>query len=168
VARIPLGTVSDYDGPGENLAPPNLLLALGHPAELADATVELFRILVQGDVPAKDRKLATLSIAAELRNGYEWGHHAPTAGRLGISGHELDAIRLGKRGVLDEHAQLVVDYAAAVERQDVTDGLWARAAALFSVPQLVQLTALSAFYGLHSRVQNALQVEQDAGFESQF
>jgi hypothetical protein len=168
MARTPLGTISEYVGHGENSSPPNLALAIGHPAALADANLELFGCLARGDVSAKERKLATLSVAAQLRNGYEWGHHAPTATKVGISSECVDAIRHGKRGVLDERDQLIVDYAAAVERQEVSDELWRKLSAELTVPQQVQLTTLSALYGFYSRIQCALQVDQDPGFDAGF
>jgi alkylhydroperoxidase family enzyme len=168
MARTPLGTISEYIRHGENSTPPNLALSIGHPAALADANLALFGCLARGEVSARLRKLATLSVAAVLRNGYEWGHHAPTAAGVGISKECVDAIRNGERGVLDDSDQLIVDYAAAVERQDVSDDLWRRVSAELTVPQQVQLTTLSALYGFYSRIQVALQVDQDRGYDSEF
>jgi hypothetical protein len=87
---------------------------------------------------------------------------------VGISKECVDAIRNGERGVLDDSDQLIVDYAAAVERQDVSDDLWRRISAELTVPQQVQLTTLSALYGFYSRIQVALQVDQDLGYDSEF
>jgi hypothetical protein len=87
---------------------------------------------------------------------------------VGISKEGVDAIRNGERGVLDDSDQLIVDYAAAVERQDVSDDLWRRISAELTVPQQVQLTTLSALYGFYSRIQVALQVDQDLGYDSEF
>jgi hypothetical protein len=67
--RVPLGSITHYDAPDENTEPPKLLLAVRHPPELADASLNLFRTLVNGALPVRDRKLATLAIAAELENG---------------------------------------------------------------------------------------------------
>lgn len=162
--RIPLGTITSYTAPGENATPPRLLLAMGHPAQVADAAAELFRTLAQGALSARDRKLATLAIAAELRNGYEWGHHSASAARFGISAADVTAIRSGATGRLSGHDRAVADLALATERQSVTDELWQAAAKELSDEQLVQLTVLSGYYGMLARVQVALQVDQDAGF----
>lgn len=162
--RVPLGTVTHYTAPGENATPPRLLLAMGHPAQLADAAQQLFRTLVQGALSARDRKLATLAIAAELRNGYEWGHHSVSALGLGISADDIAAIRNGLTGALSGHDRAVVELALATERQAVTDELWAAAAKELTDEQLVQLTVLASYYGMLARVQTALQVDQDAGF----
>jgi len=35
MSRVPLGSITHYDAPGENTQPPKLLLAVGHPPELA-------------------------------------------------------------------------------------------------------------------------------------
>src|SRR5260370_21731257 len=143
--RVPLGSITSYDAPGENSEPPRLLLAVGHPPQIADAALALFRTLVQGAVGARDRKLATLAIAAELQNGYEWGHHALSALGMGISQSDVDAIRDQARGVLCAHDQLVVDMAVAIERQAVTDELWPAAAGDFTDEHLLQLPVLATY-----------------------
>ena len=166
--RVPLGTITRYAAPGENATPPRLLLAMGHPAQLADAAQELFRTLVQGALSARDRKLATLAIAAELRNGYEWGHHSVSALDLGISADDIAAIRNGAVGGLSGHDRAVVNLARATERQAVSDELWTAAAKELTDEQLVQLTVLASYYGMLARVQAALQVDQDAGFSGAY
>lgn len=162
--RTPLGTISSYDGPGENQSPPRLLLAMGHPAELADATLNLFRVIVNGALSVRDRKLATLAIAAELRNSYEWGHHVVTAVEMGISTADLDAIKTGDNDRLANRDRIIVELSRAVERQDMTDKLWSEAAEVLPTEQLVQITVVSAYYGMLARVQSTLQVDQDEGF----
>ena len=166
--RVPLGSITHYDAPGENTQPPKLLLAVGHPPELADASLNLFRTLVNGALPVRDRKLATLAIAAELENGYEWGHHAGSALTMGITEAELDAIKSGATDALDPHDRVLVRLAVAIERQAVTDELWDAAAAQFGVEQLVQFTVLVSYYGMLGRIQTALQVDQDDGFSGRY
>ncbi|MFF3872191.1 carboxymuconolactone decarboxylase family protein [Streptomyces sp. NPDC001978] len=141
---------------------------MGYPPELAAGCLAMFSELARGAVSRRDRKLATLSIAARLRSGYEWGHHAPSAATVDISSDEVQAIRTGARGILSDADQLVVDYAVAVEEHDVSDGLWARMSEVFDTEQLVQLTALAAMYGFNSRVQSALRVDQDTGLAADF
>jgi alkylhydroperoxidase family enzyme len=166
--RVPLGTITSYAAAGENTRPPRLLLAMGHPAQLADAAQELFRVLAQGALSARDRKLATLAIAAELENGYEWGHHAIGAAGLRIPDSDLASIKCGVTDGLPAHDRAVVELALATERQSVTDELWGAAAAELSAEQLVQLTVLSAYYGMLARVQTAMQVDQDPGFNGSY
>jgi alkylhydroperoxidase family enzyme len=144
------------------------LLAVGHPPQLADAVLGLFRILVKGSLTARDRKLATLAVAAELGNGYEWGHHAVTAEAVGVSAEQLDAIKSNAIEQLDARDGLIVELVRAVERSGVTDELWSGFAEEFTVDEQVQLTVLAAFYGMLARVQNALAVEQDEGYTAVF
>jgi alkylhydroperoxidase family enzyme len=162
--RTPLGTITNYDAPGENQTPPRLLLAIGHPAALADASLNLFRVLVEGVLSVRDRKLATLAIAAELENAYEWGHHSVSALTMDITEDDLSAIRTGEHSRLAPRDRLIVDLSKAVETQQVTDDLWEQAAAVFSTEELVQMTVVASYYGMLARVQSALQVEQDEGF----
>ncbi len=162
--RTPLGRVTAYSAPAENTQPPRLLLGIGHPPELADAVQEFFSVLVQGALSARDRKIATLAVAAALANGYEWGHHAATANAVGIDERELAAIKIGEVSSLAPRDALIVSLALAVERSGVTDELWADVAAEFSVEEQVQLTVVASFYGMLARIQSALEVEQDEGF----
>jgi alkylhydroperoxidase family enzyme len=166
--RIPPGTISAYDAPAENAEPPRLLLAVGHPPELADAVLGLFRALVSGSLSARDRKVATLAVAAELGNGYEWGHHAVTAEAFGVSAAQLDAIKANDVAGLEPRDVVIVELVRAVERSGVTDGLWSKIAAEFTVDEQVQLTVLAAFYGMLARVQDALGVEQDEGYTATY
>jgi alkylhydroperoxidase family enzyme len=166
--RTPLGTITNYDGPAENTEPPKLLLAVGHPAAVADGCLGLFRTLVNGALSTRDRKLVTLAVAAALENAYEWGHHAPTALGMKISQTDLDAIKAGATDKLAKRDRVVVEISQAVEHQNVTDDLWMRAEAEFTTEQLVQLTVIASYYGMLGRIQNALQVEQDEGFSSTY
>ena len=111
---------------------------------------------------------ATLAIAAELENGYEWGHHAGSALTMGITEADLDAIKSGATDALDQHDGVLVRLAVAIERQAVTDELWDAAAAQFGVEQLVQFTVLVSYYGMLGRIQTALQVDQDDGFSGRY
>jgi alkylhydroperoxidase family enzyme len=166
--RTPLGSITAYDGPGENTEPPRLLLAVGHPAAIADGCLNLFRSLVNGALSLRDRKLATLGVAAALENAYEWHHHAGSALTMGITQDDLDAIKAGETKRLSPHDRLVVELGQAVERQAVTDELWAQAEAEFDTEQLVQFTVLSAYYGMLGRIQSTLQVDQDEGFAGKY
>jgi 4-carboxymuconolactone decarboxylase len=166
--RIPLGTITSYDAPGENAEPPNLLLAMGHPAEVADASLALFRTLVRGVLTPRDRKLVTLAIAAELKNAYEWGHHTGSALTMGVTAEDLDAIRTGDSSRLSRHDRVIVELTWAIESRNVTDELWAQAAAELDTEQLVQLTVCAGYYGMLARIQSALQVDQDQGFAATY
>jgi alkylhydroperoxidase family enzyme len=166
--RTPLGTITSYDGPGENTEPPRLLLAVGHPAEIADGCLNLFRSLVEGALSVRDRKLATLGVAAALENAYEWHHHTGSALTMGITQADIDAIRAGQTHKLATRERVVVELSQAIERQAVTDELWAQAAAEFDTEQLVQLTVVCGYYGMLGRVQAALQVDQDEGLASAY
>jgi alkylhydroperoxidase family enzyme len=162
--RTPLGTITAYDSPSENTSPPKLLLAVGHPAAVADGCLNLFRSLVNGALSVRDRKLATLGVAAALENAYEWHHHIGSALTMQITQDDIDAIKAGATHRLSPHDRVVVELSQAVERQAVTDELWTRAEAEFDTEQLVQFTVLASYYGMLGRIQSALQVEQDDGF----
>lgn len=166
--RIPLGSITSYEGPGENTEPPRLLLAVGHPAAIADACLNLFRSLVNGALSLRDRKLATLAVAAALGNAYEWNHHTGSALTMDITRADLDAIKTGKTQKLGRRDRVVVELSQAIERQAVTDELWAQAEKDFGTEQLVQLTVAVAYYGMLGRIQAALQVDQDEGFASTY
>ena len=166
--RTPLGSITSYDGPGENTRPPRLLLAVGHPAAIADGCLNLFRSLVNGALSQRDRKLATLAVAAAIGNAYEWNHHTGSALTMGITQADLDAVKGGQTQQLAPHDRAIVELSQAVERQEVTDELWGQAERDLGTEQLVQLTVAVAYYGMLGRIQAALQVDQDEGFASTY
>lgn len=104
----------------------------------------------EGLLPPRSRELAILTVAAAYRSEFEWYAHAPIAEGLGVAADVIVDIRCGRRPHLaDEVEQTVVDVVQAVlDRVDLDDEAYARAAALVGEPELVELTTLVGYYGV--------------------
>lgn len=123
-------------------------------------------LLDKGSVSLRQREIVILRITARLGAEYEWGVHvAHFAGKAGFTAVELAASVHGNAAnwsAADE-ALLIEIADALVDTATVDDGLWGRAAAVFTPAQLIEVIALAGFYHLVSFTVNATQVAREAG-----
>ena len=119
----------------------------------------------EGLLPARGRELAILTVAAAYRSEFEWHAHAPIAEGLGIPAEVLATVRRGARPILDDEAeQAIVDVARAVlERTDLDDAAYARAARMIGEAELVELTTLVGYYGILATQLQLFRVPLPAG-----
>ena len=119
----------------------------------------------QGLLPARGRELAILTVAAAYRSEFEWFAHAPIAEGLGIPAEVLAAVRRGERPALtDEAEQAIVEVARAVlDRADLDDAAYARAAQVIGEAALVELTTLVGYYGILATQLQLFRVPLPAG-----
>ncbi|MET0147029.1 MAG: carboxymuconolactone decarboxylase family protein [Ilumatobacteraceae bacterium] len=122
------------------------------------------RVHSASHVPDRTRELVVLAVAAHLGATFEWEQHAPAARRAGVTEAEIDGLSIGDLSVLDGADRAAVTYALAVEDRTVDDGAWAAARAHHSDVELLDLTLLTGFYGLASRL--VLAVDIPSGGES--
>ena len=147
----------------ENRPAPNLQLAIANAPAVAEAQLELLRAIT-GSLELRTRELVILELGRLLDNAYCWGHHVPVAVECGVSEEQLRAMRGGDHSPFDDDDRQLLAFADAVEARTVTDEKWAGMAKRFSDEELVLLTMLVGYYGMVSRVGDALQVPQDLGF----
>jgi alkylhydroperoxidase family enzyme len=107
------------------------------------------------------RELVVLRITGMLGAECEWRPHARLAAKQGITERDLEALRTGSYGHLDDAERAAVDFAGAVERSEVDDAAWAAARAFYSDMELLDMVLLAGFYGLAARLALALDVEPD-------
>lgn len=121
------------------------------------------RVHTASHLSARLRELAILRLVSTLGAAYEWASHVPGARQAGITDDEIRAVRAGDLTGFTAHDEMALRFAAAVEARSVDDTLWAEARELFSEVELVDLTLVSAFYGLASRCVLAFDVPLDDG-----
>ena len=143
----PRGPVHVLDD-GSLQGPFNAMLhhpTVGRPLQLVGAALRY-----DGVLTARSRELAILTVARAYDAEFEWYAHAPIAAELGVPESAIEAIRRDERPDLDDEVErAVVDLARAfLDREDVDDGGWERAAALLTPEQLVELTTLVGYYGI--------------------
>jgi 4-carboxymuconolactone decarboxylase len=142
---------------------PNLQRAVANVPEAAAHQLGFMEATASG-LSERVRELVVMGVAAQMRNGYCWGHHVPWLQRLGYSEQQIAGIHDDELGVLSDEDQAIVRLARAVETMSVDDDLWASAARYLSEDELVSVTLLASFYSLTGRVQAAFDVPQDEGF----
>jgi 4-carboxymuconolactone decarboxylase len=131
-----------------------------HPA-LADRVAALgeqlrFHSLLAG----ADRELAILTAAREVESPYEWAAHEPIARSEGTRTEAIAVVR-DRRSPdgLSPREQVIIDTTRALYRTHrLTDADYARAAAEFGRPSLIELVTLVGYYGLIAFVLNGFDV----------
>lgn len=110
------------------------------------------------------RELAICTIAATTESKYEWVHHVSIAEAAGLAQSELQAL-WDSKGADGFSGELAVcrRYARAVTLDSVSDSLMSEVRSCFSLEQLVELTAISAYYTAVSRFLSATAVDEDVG-----
>ena len=104
-------------------------------------------------------ELAILVTGRHWTAQYEWWAHYKRAKEAGLPMHIADAIAENKRpsGMRPEE-EAIYDFSTELHRtQQVSDATWARAKALFSEQQILDLVATCGFYVLISMVLNVAQ-----------
>jgi 4-carboxymuconolactone decarboxylase len=138
--------------------------ALLHSPEIADGwNLLLGALRSRISLSAEVRELAILRIAYLNLADYEWVAHEPEGRRAGLSASQMAALRTAKASeadVLSERQRLIVAYTDSMTTMiRVPDELFASISAMFTVTEVVELTAVIAAYNMVSRVLVALEVD---------
>lgn len=114
-----------------------------------------------GALPAPDRELAIVATVREGEARFAWQAHERAGRNAGTRPEAIEAVR--SKGSLDALApreRLIVEVVRALAREHkLSDDLFQRALAEFGREQLVELVALSGYYGLVGFVLNAFEVD---------
>ncbi|MFC6838209.1 carboxymuconolactone decarboxylase family protein [Halomarina ordinaria] len=170
-ARVPLLTrdalpeeyryLMDEDVLGEL----NLFGAMGHAPRAMQAYMRLGTALWGvGDLSARERELAILSVARSCRSRYEWHQHVALGRAAGVTREELRGLARDDDTPFTEREQAVVRYARAVAAGTVTGPLFEAAEAVTDRETVVGLTLLAGHYLLTARFLDALAVPTDDPF----
>ena len=123
----------------------------------ADKALDLGNHIRHGNsLPDALVELAILVTGRHWTAQYEWWAHYKRAKEAGLPMHIADAIAENRRpaGMRPEE-EAIYDFSIELHRtQQVSDATWARAKALFSEAQILDLVATCGFYVLISMVLN--------------
>jgi 4-carboxymuconolactone decarboxylase len=118
----------------------------------------------ESSLPRDLQELLILRVAQVNDSAYEQSVHRPIALKCGVAQDKIDALtawRASSRFDARERAALgLVEQAA--RSGEVTDDVFATARNVFSPQELIELTALVAWYVGNSRFVRALQVASEA------
>jgi alkylhydroperoxidase family enzyme len=141
----------------------NIFRAMSHSPEALLRFMRFGNYLLEDSrLDPKLRELAILRAGWLCRSPYEFSQHIAFARRVGLTDAEIRAVTGDGEGGFDERQQAVLDFAAEMTADArVSDATFARVGAFLDEQQLVELTLVTAFYNLVSRVLNTLEVDLD-------
>ena len=125
-------------------------------------------LLVNGELPARDRELLTMRTALNCRSDYEWGQHVPIAVTAGLTEGEVARIGTGDPddpdwAPFDAALLRAADELHADSR--ISDATWAVLMSRYSDRQVIELCMLVGQYHLVAFALNSLGVQREPGVE---
>jgi 4-carboxymuconolactone decarboxylase len=138
--------------------PFNALLYAPHVGDPAQRLGECLRF--HGTLPARQREIAVLCVAAHWRAAYEWWAHARIARESGLSDDIIEAIRTRAQPLLDDPGErLVHAYSRALlEEQQVSEQLYQDTVTALGETAVVELVVLLGYYSLVSMLLVSFEV----------
>jgi alkylhydroperoxidase family enzyme len=141
----------------------NLFKVMANSPEVGRAFLKLGNtILMKSSLNPRLRELAILRVGALAQATYEWTQHVPIARRVGVSQRQIDALGDWKQSPdrFNDQERAVLAYTDAVaEAIRVPDETFAAVRAFLNDQQLVELTTTIGYYGMVSRILEALEIE---------
>ncbi len=118
-------------------------------------------ILFKGSVEPRLRELAILRVGNLAKAIYEWTQHVPMARQAGLTKEQIDAIpNWNGSNLFSEQERAVLQYTDEVaETIRVSDDTFQGIKKFLTEEQIVELTTTIGYYGMVSRILEALQVE---------
>lgn len=109
---------------------------------------ELLRL--RSSFPLRLSELAIITTARMWDCDYVFHSHSPNAVKNGLPQSVVDALARGERPKFEkDDEEAIYDYLRELfENHAISDATHARAKALFGIPAIVELTALSGYYGM--------------------
>jgi AhpD family alkylhydroperoxidase len=144
--------------------PPNLFRTLvRHPTLMKRTNILAGMFLTRGLVPARDRELAILRVAALTGCDYEFRQHWRLALACGLSEAEIAAATEPRlSGGLNPAERDLLRFVDSVANDtDVTDELWETVAAVNTEEQMLELILLVGFYRMLAALLNTVGVPLD-------
>lgn len=121
-------------------------------------------LLDRGAISLRERKIVILRTAARLGSEYEWGVHVGFfAAKAEFTPEQVAATVTDRAEHWTDAERLLIELVdSLVDRADIGDALWRRAAAQWSMPQLLEIVVLAGFYHTISFVTQAFRVPLEA------
>lgn len=160
--------------------PPEVAHTLAHMMPPGVPPIGLFRVLAhnprilqrikggglldRGAISLRDREIVILRTTARLGSEYEWGVHVGFfAAKAGFTPEQVAATVTDRAEPWTDAERLLIELVdSLVDRADIADALWQRAAARWSTPQLLEIVVLAGFYHTISFVTQAFRVPLEA------
>ena len=142
----------------------NIFRAMSHSPEALRRFMKFGQyFLSEGKLDPKLRELAILRAGWLCRSPYEFSQHVSFGRRTGLTDDQIRAIREPSADAFSANELAVLQFATEMTSDaKVSDATFAAVREFLDEEQTVELTMVTAFYNLVSRVLNTLQVDVDA------
>ena len=118
--------------------------------------------LAEGKLDPKLRELAILRAGYLCRAPYEFSQHVSFGRRTGLSDSQIRGVAEPSVALFDPRQMAVLAYAGELTAESrVSDATFAAVAAFLNTEEIVELTMVTGYYNMVSRILNALQVDID-------
>ncbi len=105
-------------------------------------------------------ELAILTAARKWTNNWEWSAHSTAAANAGLSRDIMAAVQDGRRpDRMSDDEAIVYDFSLELQHnQSVSDPTYAKAAAKFGEPGVVELASIQGYYAYLAMVMNVARI----------
>ena len=144
--------------------PPNLFTTLARHRAIFRKWLRFAGALMPGGrLPRAETELLILRVAHNARCEYEWRHHEQIARHSGLSGEEVQRVRLGAEadGWSQRQAALLRAADQLHAERRISDEVWADLRPQLSDEQLIELCLLVGHYEMLAMTINSLEIEPD-------
>ena len=115
-------------------------------------------------LPPRLSELATLIVAREWSQQFEWFTHVPLALKAGVAQATIDALREGRRPAsMAADEALVFDFATELTiRKGVSEATYRQCVDCFAEQEVVELVSIVGYFTLMSMLLNVAHIPEEA------
>ena len=124
-------------------------------------------LLINGELPARDREILTLRTALNCRSDYEWGQHIPIALTAGLTEDEIARVEAGPEAPAWTPFDAALLRAADELHADscISEATWEVLTSRYNDRQVIEVCMLVGQYHLVAYALNSLGVQREPGVE---
>ncbi len=141
---------------------PNMFRTIAHRPEIMRTMTAHFRAVMNtGTVEKKLKEMIAVRVSFVNQCDYCLSSHTVLAGKMGVTGEEIDALRRDNLGCFAERERVALEFAGKLTTDStrVSDDLFAKLRAHFDEGEIVEIAAVAGIFNYFNRVNNALQME---------
>jgi 4-carboxymuconolactone decarboxylase len=124
------------------------------------------RLLRLSTLAPRERELLIMRTAFRCRAAYEWSHHDVIGRAAGLDDADLDLLSRDTVGDDGEPSTLLLIRAAdeLLAEHALTDATWSELAAVYPVPQVIEICMLVGEYAMLAGALNSMGVQIEEGY----
>lgn len=150
---------------GDGGPAPNLFRTLvRNPTLMKRTNLLAGALLARGTLPARDREIVILRVAALTACAYESQHHAALAVQAGLSDDEIQqATSVSNSFDMGSHLDLLIAFTdGLVQEHEAPAAAWEALASTYDDEQMIELVLLVGFYAMLAGFLNTVRTPLDA------